>query len=113
MAQKGLTNPVDGLLRIDGGEHPRVVEDGEGGHARARYPPPMPNRRPRLELHAPGVSEAEAAAIVAAVERFLRDRAPAPLAAEPEDPWRRTALLEGVVRGPLSPSAWGDPVLWA
>ena len=42
----------------------------------------------------------EAAAIVAAVERFLRDHA-APVAAEPPviGPWRRAALLEGVRRG--------------
>ena len=36
----------------------------------------MPNRRPQLELIAPSASPAEAAAIVAALERFMRDTAP-------------------------------------
>jgi hypothetical protein len=49
-------------------------------------------------------SPEEAAAIVAAVERFLRDHAAAS-AAEPEhaDPWRRAALLEGVGRAAMPP----------
>jgi hypothetical protein len=47
-------------------------------------------------------SAEEAAAIVAAIERFLRDTAPASASAqsEPEDRWRRAALLEGVRRQP-------------
>ena len=39
----------------------------------------MVNRRPHLELIAPSASPEEAAAIVAALERFMRDHAP-PLA---------------------------------
>jgi hypothetical protein len=61
------------------------------------------NRRPRLELRGSSASPEEAAAVIAAVERFLRDTAPPP--AEPErkpSPWIRTALLEGVNRDP-----WG------
>jgi hypothetical protein len=59
----------------------------------------MVNRRPQLELTAPSASPAEAAAIVAALERFMRDTAP-PLAIQPEgiDPWLRAAMLEGVSR---------------
>jgi hypothetical protein len=59
----------------------------------------MVNRRPKLELIAPSASPAEAAAIVAALERFMRDTAP-PLAAPREsiDPWLRAAMLEGVAR---------------
>ena len=38
----------------------------------------MPNRRPKLEIVAPSASPEEAAAVVAAVERFLRDTAPPP-----------------------------------
>jgi hypothetical protein len=59
----------------------------------------MVNRRPKLELIAPSASPAEAAAIVAALERFMRDTAP-PLAAPSEsiDPWLRAAMLEGVAR---------------
>jgi hypothetical protein len=59
----------------------------------------MVNRRPKLELIAPSASPAEAAAIVVALERFMRDTAPrlAP-AVERVDPWLRAAVLEGVAR---------------
>lgn len=59
----------------------------------------MPNRRPRLKLMTPSASPEEAAAIVAALERFMRDTAPprAPRASPP-DPWQRAALYEGVER---------------
>ncbi|HTB49922.1 MAG TPA: hypothetical protein VK701_03020 [Solirubrobacteraceae bacterium] len=59
----------------------------------------MVNRRPKLRLIAPSASPAEAAAIVAALERFMRDTAPrlAP-PAEQLDPWLRAAMLEGVAR---------------
>jgi hypothetical protein len=62
----------------------------------------MPNRRPELTLIAPSASPEEAAAVVAALERFMRETAPA-LAAVPEplDGWRRAALLEGVEREDL------------
>ena len=69
----------------------------------------MPNRRPQLELIAPSASPAEAAAIVAALERFMRDTAP-PTAppAQTLDPWLRAAMLEGVARtGPADePDPW-------
>ncbi len=69
----------------------------------------MPNRRPKLELIAPSASPAEAAAIVAALERFMRDTAPR-LAAPTEhlDPWTRAAMLEGVARDGLAdePDPW-------
>ncbi|HEX4838742.1 MAG TPA: hypothetical protein VFV03_09500 [Solirubrobacteraceae bacterium] len=67
------------------------------------------SRRPKLELPfgdhviaerpAPSASPAEAAAIVAALERFMRDTAPrlAP-PAEDTNPWLRMAMLEGVSR---------------
>jgi hypothetical protein len=56
-------------------------------------------------------SPEEAAAIVAAVERFLRDHARAPGSATGagEDPWRRAALLEGVRREPVGSS---EPHPW-
>lgn len=57
------------------------------------------NRRPKLELIAPNATPAEAAAIVAALERFMRDTAPPPAKAEAEiDPWLRAAMLERVSR---------------
>jgi hypothetical protein len=59
------------------------------------------NRRPRLELRGSTASPEEAAAVIAAIERFIRDTAP-PVAPEPEapNPWVRAALLEGVDRDP-------------
>jgi hypothetical protein len=60
---------------------------------------------------APGApTPEEAAAIVAAVERFLRDHAASSATApDPdEDPWRRAALLDGVRRDPTPfvPHPW-------
>ena len=59
------------------------------------------NRRPKLELRGSSASPEEAAAVIAAIERFIRDTAP-PVASEPEgpSPWVRAALLEGVDREP-------------
>ena len=62
------------------------------------------NRRPRLELHGTSASPEEAAAVIAAVEQFLRDTAPSPAPqGEPANPWVQAALLEGVEREPLRP----------
>jgi hypothetical protein len=59
------------------------------------------NRRPRLTLHGSTASPEEAAAVIVAIEQFMRDTAP-PVATTPEgpSPWVRTALLEGVDREP-------------
>lgn len=68
------------------------------------------NRRPQLEIVAPNASPEEAAAVVAALEQFMRETAPVYVAApELVDRWTRAALLEGV-RAP-SP-AWGDGHPW-
>jgi hypothetical protein len=65
-------------------------------------------RRPRIELISSGASDAEAAAIVAAIERFLADTAPAPAAQGPAiSPWARTALEEGIAARQVSGYAWG------
>jgi hypothetical protein len=56
---------------------------------------------PRFQLVAPSASPEQAAAIVAALERFMR--ATAPVQAAPVDApeaWQRTAILEGVEREP-------------
>jgi hypothetical protein len=59
----------------------------------------MPNRRPELQLIAPNASPEEAAAIVAALERFMRVTGHgSPPPEPPGDPWRRAAILEGVGR---------------
>jgi hypothetical protein len=54
----------------------------------------------RLELVAPSASPEEAAAVVAALERFIRATAPAPVqvAVDGPEPWQRAAILEGVER---------------
>jgi hypothetical protein len=61
------------------------------------------NRRPRLEITAPAASAEEAAAVVAALEQFMRATAP-PAAddtgADRPSPWVAAALREGVDREP-------------
>jgi hypothetical protein len=60
----------------------------------------------RLELLSGSASPEEAAAVVAAIERFMRATA-APAEAPPseQDGWREAALLEGVERDPGAPRA--------
>lgn len=71
------------------------------------------NRRPQLTIVAPSASPEEAAAVVAALERFMRETAPVVVASAPRiDRWTRTALLEGVSREDEAPAAWGDPHPW-
>lgn len=61
----------------------------------------MPNRRPQLQLVTPTASPEEAAAVMAAVERFLRDHAPPAAPREAASGWLRSARLEAVEREPL------------
>jgi hypothetical protein len=61
-------------------------------------------RRPAIS---PAASAEEAAAIVAAIERFMRSTAPAAAGGEPPEPWRRAAILEGIEREPAKDAA--DP----
>jgi hypothetical protein len=71
------------------------------------------NRRPRrarIELVTPAPSADEAAAIAAAVERFLAETAPAPASAEPaRSPWQRAALLEGIGARAGFGTEWSRP----
>jgi hypothetical protein len=61
----------------------------------------VPNRRPQLQIVAPAASPEEAAAVVAAVERFMRDTAPTPAPPAPRlSGWVEAARLEAVSRGP-------------
>jgi hypothetical protein len=67
----------------------------------------MVNRRAEFRIVAPNASPEEAAAVIAAVQRFIRDAAPAPVAAPPaRNPWQQAALLEGVDRAPAPPLPW-------
>jgi hypothetical protein len=68
-------------------------------------------RRPAIELIAPAAAPEQAAAIAAALERFLHDTAPVVSAArEAASPWGRAAIAEGV--GLEAPTPWGDPEPW-
>ena len=62
----------------------------------------------RLEFLSSGASESEAAAVVAAIERFLADTAAPPAAEGPAiSPWARAALEEGIAARQVSGYAWG------
>jgi len=67
--------------------------------------------RPAIQVIAPAAGPEQAAAIAAALERFLHDTAPAitPHGAPPS-PWARAALAEGV--GLEAPTSWGDSERW-
>ena len=59
------------------------------------------NRRPQLVLRGSSATPEEAAAVIAAVEQFMRDTLPPAAPPDPApDPWLRAALLEGVAREP-------------
>jgi hypothetical protein len=65
------------------------------------------NRRPKLTIVAPDASPEEAAAVVAALERFMRATAPVPAAPAPAaNPWQRAALYEAVAHEPVPPLPW-------
>ncbi|MBV8989048.1 MAG: hypothetical protein JOY58_07120 [Solirubrobacterales bacterium] len=65
------------------------------------------NRRPKLSILAPGASPEEAAAVVAALEQFMRETAPpaAPIARK-RSQWQQAALYEGVSREPQLAPPW-------
>jgi hypothetical protein len=67
------------------------------------------NRRPQLRIVAPAASPEEAAAVVAALERFMRETAP-PRAATPAGGpggWERAARHEAT--GQTAGGPWGAP----
>ena len=69
--------------------------------------------RPRIEIAQAAASPEEASAIAAALEQFLRDTAPAPVAASAAvNPWLRAGLFENAGLDPDGPSPWGDHVPW-
>jgi hypothetical protein len=69
----------------------------------------MPNRRAELSIGwiGPEASPEEAAAVIAAVQRFLHDTAPPMAPAAPRrNPWQAAALREGVDRAPGLALPW-------
>jgi hypothetical protein len=69
----------------------------------------MPRATRHLQAIPPAATPEEAAAIVAALERFMRATAPPPHdgGAAELDGWHRAALLEGVSRDPWATAS--DP----
>ena len=69
------------------------------------------DNRPRIEV--PGSAEPEeAAAVIAAVERFLADVTPPARGVHAVNPWQRAALLEGVRAKGTFASPWGEARTW-
>ena len=67
----------------------------------------MSEQPTQIEIGSPGASEAEAAAVVAALRRFLDDNTPAAATDSERQPaWLAAALSEGVQRQPQLPSSW-------
>lgn len=65
------------------------------------------NRRPQLTIVAPNATPEQAAAVVAALERFMRQTAPHPVPPAPRrNPWQLAALHEGVARAQLETPPW-------
>jgi len=65
------------------------------------------NRRPRLRLEGSSASPEEAAAVIAAVEQFLRDTLPPAAPSDPApNPWLRAARLEAVGLPLDEPMRW-------
>ena len=62
--------------------------------------------RPRIEIQSASASPEEAAAIAAALERFLWETAPAPQAV-PRSRWQQAALREGVSVHTQLAGGWG------
>jgi hypothetical protein len=68
-------------------------------------------QRPRIEVRQ-AASDEEAAAIAAAIERFLRETARSPAGAARPNPWLRAGLFEGVGLDAAGPAPWADPEPW-
>jgi hypothetical protein len=66
------------------------------------------HRRPQLEIVAPNASPEEAAAVVAALEQFMRNHALEPVAdtGPRRSGWHAAALSEGIHRAPDHPPFW-------
>ena len=98
--EQGVMHTIDRALRVDRPQHCVVVEDGQLCHlSRTIASSLLVNRRPKLSIVAPHASPEEAAAVVAALERFMREAVPVPAPPEPEPSrWQQLALQEAVAR---------------
>ena len=68
--------------------------------------------RPQIEIVYPqhDSDDSEAAAIVAAVEQFIADTAPAPAAGDEPSRWQRAAVEEGIAARQIGGRTWGRAV---
>ncbi|MEJ7797037.1 MAG: hypothetical protein WKF42_00965 [Solirubrobacteraceae bacterium] len=68
------------------------------------------SRLPRLRTDAAAASPEQAAAVVAALEHFVRETAPAPAQTSPGERsrWARAALLEGTGHALDDVAPWED-----
>ncbi len=67
----------------------------------------MSEQQSKIEISSPDASEAEAAAIIAALRRFLDDHSAVDSPLQPVQPaWLTAALNEGVQRQPQMPASW-------
>ena len=77
-----------------------------------RYRPAMVNRRPRLELHGSSATPEEAAAVMAAVEQFLRDTAPPPADEPQPSPGCRRHGARPSTAALTGPNTWNRIWIW-
>ena len=91
----GSTGPRIGNAHNMSKRSPKTANRRDGaGNGAARRPVPA-----RLRVIAPNATPEEAAAIVAALERFMRAAAPAPsVPDDAPDAWWRAGILEGTDR---------------
>lgn len=68
--------------------------------------------RPRIEMVSSAASPEEAAAVIATVEQFVAETAPAPRSGKRVDPWQRAALIEGTSAKEAFASPWGEQRTW-
>jgi hypothetical protein len=108
VAQQRVAYPHDRLAGRDRFQYGVVIEHGQRGHGRRTIAwGRLVNRRPKLTIVAPNASPEEAAAVVAALERFMRETAPRPAPPRPRpNPWKQAALAEGIRRAPEPPVPW-------
>ena len=102
----GISGTASRLGPIPSGARRGYISATVSGSDGKRRPP-----RPRIELVPGTASDTEAAAIVAALEQFLADTAPAPSPSDEQSPWQRAALEDGVAARQISGYAWGRPHL--
>ena len=65
--------------------------------------------RPRIQMLT-DAGESETAAIVAALEQFMAETAPAPASGSVPSRWQRAALEDGIAARQVSGRGWGPAV---